>query len=540
MTEADKNHKNTVNILRWKGLAFAESGHLDEAIRYFLDALLHSKADANLHNNLANAYNYKHAFDLAINHYEQAVLINPNYAQAHNNLASLLTRLGDYPRALQHYKQALHAAPDFALAHYNLGLLLLKKQDRFAAKTQFNNVVTLNPDHVQAHFYLGVLALDEGALDEAEQAFQRVLTQNNEHTDALINLGVIALKRQHDQQAITYFTQALAYDQTHIDARNNLAATFMHHDRFENALTHYAPLLEHDPNNPEYLYNAGVAEMALGHLQTAKTHFETLLIHQPQHFAALTNLAAIHVRLNEHPHAIRLLTQAHHANPNDASCQFMLNALTKRTDVHEACPDYTRNLFDNYAIYYDQHMQQTLHYSIPQHIGRALHQQHDKHMPMARTLDLGCGTGLSGIVLRELSVHLTGIDLSTKMLRHAKEKALYDLLLEAELLTFLQQDTQTYDLVVAADVLPYFGELNTLFQAVRQRLINHGLFIFTIEIGEHADWQLQESARFNHHPDYILTLAKQHQLTIKHQERIIARLQKDQDLRVLLYVIQAE
>ena len=531
------NH-NAVDALRFEGLAFAESGNMDDAIDCFLRGLAINKSDANLHNNIANAYKKKQAFEHAISHYETAIRIDPSYAQAHNNLASLLAHQGDNYRALQHYRLAVHEAPDFTVAHYNLGLLLLKNQERFAAKTQFNNVITLNPNHMQAHFYLGALALDENAFDDAERAFQHVLGCHSEHVDALINLGVIAIKRNHGQQAIEYFTKALALDKDNVDAQNNLAATFIHHDRFENALIYYASLLEQEPTNPEYRYNAGVAEMALGHLQKAKTHFETILIKQHRHFAALTNLAAIQVRLGDRQQAVTLLRYAHEANPDDSSCQFMLNALTGNAIVPEACPDYARNLFDNYAIYYDQHMQNTLHYTLPKHIARVLHQHLLDNAPVAHALDLGCGTGLSGVVLRELSQHLTGVDLSSKMLSNANEKRLYDVLIEAELLAFLTQDVQSYHLILASDVLPYLGELASLFQAVRARLTDQGLWVFSIEVSEQAPWQLQDSARFSHHPDYINTLAMRHHFIIKHQERLVARQQADNDLHVILYVMQ--
>ena len=43
-----------------------------------------------------------------------------------------------------------------------------------------------------------------------------------------------------------------------------------------------------------------------------------------------------------------------------------------------------------------------------------------------QALDLGCGTGLTGIILREIAKHLTGVDIAAKMLAHAKEKEIYD------------------------------------------------------------------------------------------------------------------
>ena len=453
-------------------------------------------------------------------------------AHEHHLLANQLSLKNDYQGALKHYRKALHQAPDLTIAHYNLGLLLLKHHELEAARKQFNNVITLYPDHMGALFYLGVLHLNAQELDEAERAFKEVLTHAEDHVFSLTNLGVIALKRKEGQRALDYFTKALGFDPNHIEARNNMAATFIHHDRFENALTHYEILLQHDPVNLEYHYNSGVAQMSLGHLPEAIAHFEAVLTQQETHFASLTNLAAIHMRLNHRQTAIALLERARIANPHDKTTPFMLHALTG-DDTHPAsCPEYVNQLFDHYALNYDKHMQETLNYTLPHHISRVLHQLNRLHFE--RVIDLGCGTGLSGSVLRESSEHLLGVDLSTKMLAEARRKAIYDDLVESDLSTFLHHDPSHYDLMVASDVLPYSGALEPLFETLTPRLNAQGLFMFSIEISPLEPWALQASARFCHHPNYIKTLCHANHLQLIHQEPVVARRQEGSAVNIML------
>ena len=121
------------------------------------------------------------------------------------------------------------------------------------------------------------------------------------------------------------------------------------------------------------------------------------------------------------------------------------------------------------------------------------------------------------------------------MLAQAREKGVYDTLVEAELLGYLQENTQHYDLIVAADVLPYSGDLRPLFDALQQRLTPQGLFVFSSEISLDEPWALQDSARFCHHPDYLHQLCDEHNLEILFEEKIVARQQEQQDLYVMLY-----
>ena len=102
-------------------------------------------------------------------------------------------------------------------------------------------------------------------------------------------------------------------------------------------------------------------------------------------------------------------------------------------------------------------------------------------------LDLGCGTGRVGAWLRDYSHSLTGVDLSPPMLAVARRKGLYDKLYYEDIHDFLQRkalevqqqrnlsggkDSSSvslgaFDLIVAADVLPYIGEVDDLFQQVK-------------------------------------------------------------------------
>lgn len=525
-------HFDTLHFL---GLTYAQLGDMDNAILYLLQARKINPDDPGLLNNLANAYKKTDQLDKAIQYYLQAIQLKPAYAQAHNNLATVYALQNNYQQALIHYGKAVNAEPDFSAAHFNLGLLLLQNNQLDAARTQFNNVISLNPDNPEAHFYLGILYLEDNMLTEAEQAFHKVLERDHEQVQALINLGVIALKKEQNQIAVDYFTKALALNNEDVDARNNLAATFMHHDRFENALMHYDVLLKKEPNNIEYLYNSGVAQMALGHLNEAIIYFDQVLNLEHNHTPSLNNLAAIYLKMDLRETSREYLQRALKINPDDKISRHMLNALSGATNANTT-PDYAKNLFNNYALYYEQHMKGQLNYSIPQHLGRTLHQL--ELIQVDRALDLGCGTGLSGIVLREVCKHLTGVDIAEKMISHAKEKGIYDSLIHAEAIDFLKENHQHYDLIVAADVLPYFGDLTILFQSISEHTNADGYFIFTTEISEEEPWTLQTSARFNHSPDYIKNLASQFQFTILKQEKVPARIQNQQPLNVMLYVLK--
>jgi predicted TPR repeat methyltransferase len=130
--------------------------------------------------------------------------------------------------------------------------------------------------------------------------------------------------------------------------------------------------------------------------------------------------------------------------------------------------------------------------------------------PNARfdVLDLGCGTGLSGLAFKPVARSLVGVDLSPRMLAKARELNIYDTLIEADVETL--DITSTFDIVIAADVLVYLGDLTKLFATVRARLKLDGLWLFTTEKSEGPDFGLGAKRRYRHSETYLREIADSH------------------------------
>lgn len=521
------------DVLRYLALAYVQTEQIDLAIAAFKQALQY-RNDPIVHMNIANVYKKIQNYDLAIAHYKTALKLNPKYAKAHNNLASLYSDINDFSQALLHYKEALHVDPSFTLAHLNLGILLFRNQKIDPAITQFNNVLSIDECNIDALFYLGLIYLAQDKLAKAVEFFNAVLACNSEHVQSLVNLGVIALRQDKAQLAIDYFTKALAFDEHNLEARNNLAATFVHNDRFENALKYYLALLAEDPNNIEYLYNTGVAQMGLGHIEDAASLFNRVLELDPKNFGALSNLAAIKMRRKDRTAAISLLERANSVEPDNKVTYFMLQALRQADDEVVTCEDYARDLFNHYALYYEKHMQDTLQYKLPAKLWEILHSLNLSQF--AKVLDLGCGTGLCGDILKNFTEDLTGVDIAEKMLAIAKNKDVYQTLVCQDISAYLAEADVQFDLIVAADVLPYFGSLDAIFTNICNKLINNGVFIFTTEISTDKDWQIQESIRFRHSSRYIAELCAKYSLILEYKEQVVARMQDENALEEIIYV----
>ena len=85
-------------------------------------------------------------------------------------------------------------------------------------------------------------------------------------------------------------------------------------------------------------------------------------------------------------------------------------------------------------------------------------------------LDAGCGTGLCGPLLAPYARRLVGVDLSERMLDQARARDVYDELVKGELTEYLAASAGTFDAIVSADTLVYFGPLEAVAEAAERAL----------------------------------------------------------------------
>ena len=113
-----------------------------------------------------------------------------------------------------------------------------------------------------------------------------------------------------------------------------------------------------------------------------------------------------------------------------------------------------------------------------------------------------------GEALRERIDHLTGVDLSAAMIAKARERGIYDRLVVGEAAAMLRsQPSGAFDLVVAADMLVYVGDLRPLFAAAATSLAADGLFAFSVESCGGDGFRLQPTMRFAHSRAYVERIA---------------------------------
>lgn len=185
-----------------------------------------------------------------------------------------------------------------------------------------------------------------------------------------------------------------------------------------------------------------------------------------------------------------------------AAAEAKLKQAEQLRGLQRSPPGYVRHLFDQFSDRYERQMVGDLAYCAPG-ILRQLADLLGCAPSLVDILDLGCGTGLAGEVFRPLARRLDGIDLSPQMVAQAKRKNIYDELTVADAELFLTERRRKYDLLIAADMLVYFGDLAAVFRGAKLGLRPGGWFLFTVERHNGSGFALGPKRRYRHSADYI-------------------------------------
>jgi predicted TPR repeat methyltransferase len=163
---------------------------------------------------------------------------------------------------------------------------------------------------------------------------------------------------------------------------------------------------------------------------------------------------------------------------------------------------YVAQFFDRFAAAFEEKVAGKLRYTAPEVAAGMLAPL--PATPSWSVVDLGCGTGLSGRIVKPAAARLVGVDVSGGMLERAAQLGVYDELVQDELLRYLDaQPASGVDLVLALDVFIYVGALERVVPEIARVLRPGGRVLFSVETVEGSGFSLAPSGRFQHSPAYV-------------------------------------
>ena len=469
--------------------------------------------------------------------YERAALRFPKNGAASFNAAGILENMGRDMDAAVKYKSSMLVNETCEASLSKLIPLLLRNDREIEAKSICSRMCKQNPSIVSytAFEQLGSTYHKMGSLDQALMAYESALkisgdplyssdTSPRRLVEALNNaaLAASALKSVESRHvAEGYYLRSL-------DVAPDNANTH----------THYGVFLKQEKRNIE-----------------AAEEFRKAIELDPEEKFKETGYAAVQL-----------------ASVTGGSAATKMN--------HK----YIRGLFDGYADRFDSELLDKLDYrghhqvvdalysarkgynnhEVPDHTGGKLISETDTDT-VHNVIDIGSGTGLCGELIRRKfsKAHITGVDLSQRMLEKSIERMCYNRLVLGDAVSYLNRTApNSVDSIVAADVFIYIGDLTDVFHASFKVLgDNNSFLVFTVEElmndlvvedllsldsdrdgsvekkSSLAGVRLLSSGRFGHSEGYIRRVAGEAGFDVYDARRGVLRLQSDSPVRSITFVL---
>ena len=423
-------------------------------------------------------------------------------ARIFNLLGGLAYRANNLDMARTLLHRAIKIDPTNSEFYNNLGVVYSAGHRLRKATLAFQNAMTHQPDNIESCRNLGLTLYRRGRIPEATYIFKRAISIDPEDAESHLNLGNCHQISGHQSKARLAYLTAIQFQPDYTEAYLNLGNLYYREGDTAKSIKLYRKATEMDPRSTRAFHNLALALKAIGNTQASIKAFET---------------------------AARL-------DHKNMSARHMLAALTGKT-TDRAPAQYVRKLFNSYANGFERHLMDKLQYRMPSLLNRLVAQLSQKQVVFDKALDLGCGTGLAGEIIRPVVKELYGVDLSPAMIDIAAAKDIYDHLVIDDIPKFLLKHRRQFDMIIALDALVYFGDLRSVFRRIRHRLRKGGFFILSTETSAKKSYALRSSGRYAHSKSYIRSLARQNGLKPHITKSTVVRKESGRWIRGELYIL---
>jgi len=235
-----------------------------------------------------------------------------------------------------------------------------------------------------------------------------------------------------------------------------------------------------------------------------------IITRDPRHGQAYELLGKLLYRGSRSAEAAAIYRAWLDASPTDPVAAHLVSATTGEDQPPRSSNGFIESVFGRAAPDFDATLAK-LNYRAPQLLFESAMAFLDPTVVGLDILDLGCGTGLCADWFRPLARRIVGVDLAPQMLAQAGARGCYDELICQEITAFATRCTQRFDLITAADVLCYFGDLSVVLAPLSELLRSSGHLLFSVEelpadltrpVDERS-YRLLEHGRYAHNTTYV-------------------------------------
>jgi len=281
------------------------TGHDEEAMNYYRDALRNKAENAQLHFNLATIYERKALLDEAVVEYRQVLASNPDNDEARQHLADIYTLRGSFPQALEQYRELIKRKPADPVIQLKLARAYVNTKDLPAAVEAYQSAIKLDNDALEAHRELANLQRKRNQTDEAAKEYQEVLRLKRDDNEARTALTAIYIKNKNYDALATLLKEGVELAPNDPNAHYKLGLVYEFKKDYPQAIAQYQEAVTLKPDHAKALNAMGRVQMKNGRIAEAKASLEAAKKADPELEEPTVLLSNIKDELTPEPRSYR-------------------------------------------------------------------------------------------------------------------------------------------------------------------------------------------------------------------------------------------
>ncbi len=283
-----KIYPNHGNSLKLRGMAYAQTGKLNQAVKDLQGALLKNNNDAEIHLELAKVYHTKGNYSAATNHYKTAGQLDYHYTEVFYQYGRLFMDKEDYKNAEAQLDYALSQAQQYNnfdkmdMLYNDLALTKTRLKDYNGALGIYNIGIESYPNDLMYENRAKLLTL-VGDNSSAKNDYLMAISLNANNPENYFNLGKIQKKETFYYEAVVSFTHAINIKiKTKIkvpdDYYEERGEAYFLSGMYNDAEKDYVELQKRNPSNWQPLYYLGKCKYEKADYDRAISYFSNAIV----------------------------------------------------------------------------------------------------------------------------------------------------------------------------------------------------------------------------------------------------------------------
>ena len=246
----------------------------------------------------------------AIRFYNEAIAKDSVFVDAWNNKGLAQMKQAKYDEAIYSFDRAVEYKPDYGEALLNNARANLAVHQHFAALEQLAQLAEVWPDTSLLYFTQGLIHNEMGQTSTALADFIKARKSDSANAEILVNIANIYYHQHQADSAINYLQQALKINASQPHAYNILAMVYSYKEQYEDALTAINTAISLDKHDAFFVNNKGFILLQLENLEDSEENIIQSMKMDPYNGWVYRNLGLLRYAQKNYSEAARLLEKA--------------------------------------------------------------------------------------------------------------------------------------------------------------------------------------------------------------------------------------